>query len=57
MQIVGELWQEKKVLRVAYAWGLSFDWRTLRRDKLRNGTAVKEHNLNRIAEKTQVVIE
>lgn len=27
MQIVGGLWQEKKILRVASAWERSFDWR------------------------------
>lgn len=27
MQIVGGLWQEKKILRVASAWEMNFDWR------------------------------
>ncbi|KAM0425572.1 hypothetical protein ACHAPT_009103 [Fusarium lateritium] len=30
MQIVGGLWQEKKVLRVGHAWEKGFDWRALR---------------------------
>lgn len=28
MQIVGGLWQEKKVLKVGHAWETNFDWRT-----------------------------
>ncbi|KPM42581.1 hypothetical protein AK830_g4008 [Neonectria ditissima] len=27
MQIVGGLWQEKKILRVAHAWETAFDWK------------------------------
>ncbi|KAH7161463.1 amidase signature domain-containing protein [Dactylonectria macrodidyma] len=27
MQIVGALWQEKKILRVAHAWETAFDWK------------------------------
>ncbi|KAI0118411.1 amidase signature domain-containing protein [Nemania sp. FL0031] len=36
MQIVGGLWQEKKVLRTAYAWEVSCDWKTIRYDRIRN---------------------
>ncbi|KAI1120779.1 amidase signature domain-containing protein [Nemania abortiva] len=39
MQIVGGLWQEKKVLRVAYTWELNFDWRTIRDDGPPNNPA------------------
>ncbi|KAK1980688.1 amidase [Colletotrichum cereale] len=30
MQVVGGLWQEKKVLNVGYAWETNFDWKTLK---------------------------
>ncbi|CAM1506480.1 Fc.00g061210.m01.CDS01 [Cosmosporella sp. VM-42] len=30
MQIVGGLWQEKKILRVGHAWETAFDWKTAR---------------------------
>ncbi|KAM0816077.1 putative Amidase [Seiridium cardinale] len=29
MQIVGGLWQEKKILRVGHAWETEFDWKTI----------------------------
>lgn len=32
MQIVGGLWQEKKVLRVGHAWETNFDWRSFKTD-------------------------
>ncbi|KAG8159444.1 hypothetical protein KVR01_011105 [Diaporthe batatas] len=32
MQIVGGLWEEKKVLEVGHAWETNFDWKSLRTD-------------------------
>ncbi|KAI8944044.1 amidase [Xylaria longipes] len=57
MQIVGGLWQEKKVLQAGHAWELNFDWRVLRHDELQNNTETKEHSLNNLGEKRQIVIE
>ncbi|KAH6659398.1 amidase [Truncatella angustata] len=30
MQIVGGLWQEKKILQIGHAWESKFDWKTIR---------------------------
>lgn len=37
MQIVGGLWQDKKVLDIGHVWETNFDWRKVKADKADNG--------------------
>lgn len=58
MQIVGGLWQDKKVLQVAHSWETRFNWRELGHGHLRNDTAVEENASLQVSdEKVPVALE
>ncbi|GAW18764.1 hypothetical protein ANO14919_082460 [Xylariales sp. No.14919] len=59
MQIVGGLWQEKKILRVGHAWESNFDWRAScpRSPRVLQTTTARDETANKLGEKGCIVQE
>ncbi|KAF2973236.1 hypothetical protein GQX73_g381 [Xylaria multiplex] len=56
MQIVGGLWQEKKVFRVGHAWESNFDWKTSNAESLDTpqSPGIKDVEFAKVGEKRPV---